>query len=566
MPTIWPYPPVDSMREQLAWLTDVLQSRTAEQRIAWRRIPRRTFSMSHIMDANTYARAKGLIRVEEDFQVPHWGQIVSVGPVAAGAAVTVSGAFDSSELEIGSTAIVWGSATAYETATITAISDTDAELDNVTGTYASALVMPLLAAKLPNGLTAQVDASPWRRVSVNFQIDDNIDASSAGKVLLYIALDSSGSMNTDVGGGITRMDNAKSAIKDMLDYILETIKENGADVDIMIVSWWVSKTTDSEQSVDAAKITSLKAFVDTLTPQVGGTDFTKGVEDAPAFFASADYKKGVVIFITDGLPSVGDPTDNAQDARDILDTITTPLETYGINIDLVDTTYTAIVDDTLSDGVPVVAGDDPADLLAAFEAAVYPDYYDQYRGMDVLTGANIVEVGGSLGEAIRYQVQGFDNNTANPEYIQRRDIAESQFAIRWHHLDMADMYTVIKWIHTRKGRQKAFWASTLADDLTIAGNISGTTLPVDEFSRTDFPVDVDILSTSGVHYYRRVTASTPSGNDFNLTMTSTLSLTLANVARISYLRCSRFDSDTIEISHTPGLGVIQIPCIEIPEP
>jgi len=564
MPTIWPYAPVDSITERLVWATEVLQSRSAEQRIALRRIPRRSFAATHIMAALRYAEAQSIIRTEEDFLIPHWGQIVSVGPIAAGTPVTVSGAFNSSELEIGSQAIIWQNDQSYEQVEITAISGTDAELDSVVGTYTNALVMPLLAAKLPNGITASRDASPWRRVTADFQIDENIDASAFGKVLLYIALDTSVSMDTDVGGGITRLDNAKAALIDTLDYVLETAKEYGADIDIMVVGWDSGKTSQTETSVDATKIASLQSFIDGLTTTLG-TDFTKGTEDAPTFFASTPYQKGVVLFVTDGVPS-SNPAVNAQDARDILDTVATPIETYGINIDLVDTTYTAIVDDTAVDVVPVVAGNDPADMLAAFQAAVYPEYYEQYRGMDVLVDAQLIEIGGSFAESIRYEVAAFDNGTANPEYIQRRTIPENLFAIRWHHLDMADMYTVIKWIHTRKGRQKAFWLSTVADDLEIAGNISGTTLPVEHYIRTDFPIDVDILSTSGVHYFRRVTAATPSGNIVNLTMTSTLSLTQANVARISFLLCSRFASDSIDVSHRPGLGVIQIPCIEIPEP
>lgn len=565
MPTIWPYAPVDSITERLAWSTDVLQSRSAEQRIALRRIPRRSFAATHIMGALRYAEAQSIIRTEEDYLIPHWGQIVSVGPIAAGTPVTVSGAFNSSELEIGSQAIIWQNDQSYEQVAITAISDTDAELDSVAGTYTNALVMPLLAAKLPNGITVSRDASPWRRVTADFQIDENIDASAFGKVLLYIALDTSASMDTDVGGGITRLDNAKVALTATLDYVLETAKEYGADIDIMVVGWDSGKTSQTETSVDATKVASLQAFINGLTTTFG-TDFTKGVEDAPTFFASVDYNTGVVIFVTDGVPSGGTPLVNAQDARDILDTVATQIETYGINIDLSGITYTEIVDDTEDDSVPVVAGDDPAALLAAFQAAVYPEYYEQYRGMDVLVDAQLIEIGGSFAESIRYEVAAFDNGTAKPEYIQRRTIPENLFAIRWHHLDMAEMYTVIKWIHTRKGRQKAFWLSTVADDLEIAGNISGTTLPVEDYIRTDFPVDVDILSTAGVHYFRRVTAATPSGNIVNLTMTSTLSLTQANVSRISYLLCTRFATDAIEVQHRPGFGIIQIPCTEIPEP
>ena len=41
--------------------------------------------------------------------------------------------------------------------------------------------------------------------------------------------------------------------------------------------------------------------------------------------------------------------------------------------------------------VPVIAGDEPDALLAAIQAAVYPDYYGQYRWMDVVDDCFVVD-------------------------------------------------------------------------------------------------------------------------------------------------------------------------------
>jgi len=67
MSFIWPYAPMDVMTERLQWLTDVLQARSAEQRICMREIPRRAFSMSHMMSAARYSEAQQTVREEEDF-------------------------------------------------------------------------------------------------------------------------------------------------------------------------------------------------------------------------------------------------------------------------------------------------------------------------------------------------------------------------------------------------------------------------------------------------------------------------------------------------------------------
>jgi hypothetical protein len=568
MATIWPFCPVGGVSERLEWKTDVLQARSSEQRIAMRRVPLRSMSLSHMLSEQQASKAGQIIRFENanEYLLPHWGQAVRVGAVGIGTDVVVSGGFDGTELIAGSDAIVWQSADNFEQVSITAITDSTATLDSVTGTYTDALVMPLLDAAMPSGIGIDRDASVWRSVTAPFQINTNPDASSAGKVLLYIAVDNSGSMNTIVGSGsTTRMDNANAALKDLMDSLLATTKEHGADFDVWISGFWISKTTTTQTSIDAAKVATLKAWIDTMVPTVGGTDFREGVEDAPTFFASAAYEKGVIIFITDGLPSVAGKTaqEVADEARAIIDTIATPVEVYGINIDLVDTTYTAILDDTTADGVPVIAGDEPDALLAAIQAAVYPEYYGQYRGMDVVDDCFVV-AGGSFAESFKLSLQGFDNGTANPYYLLNRTLADVGFQVRWQSQDMAVMYDVIRFIHSRKGKQRAFWVSTKSKDLTSADGITGTTFSVTDITRDDVPFHIEIVS-AGTSYYREVTAIVENTDGtYDLTIDS--ALTLSDVDRISFLICARFDSDSIEIRHEPTYSSIQIPCLEIPEP
>lgn len=567
MATIWPFCPVGGVSERLEWKTDVLQARSSEQRIAMRRVPLRSMSLSHMLSEQQASKAGQIIRFENanEYLLPHWGQAVRVGAVGIGTDVVVSGGFDGTELIAGSDAIVWQSADNFEQVSITAITDSTATLDSVTGTYTDALVMPLLDAAMPSGIGIDRDASVWRSVTAPFQINTNPDASAVGKLLLHIAIDASLSMDTVVGSGATtRLENAVAALKDALDFVLETAKEYGADTDVWISAFNAGKSTTTETSIDATKTQDLKDWLDAVTT-VGGTDFREGVEDAPTFFASAAYEKGVIIFITDGLPSVAGKTaqEVADDARAIIDTIATPVEVYGINIDLVDTTYTEILDDTTADGVPVIAGDEPDALLAAIQAAVYPEYYGQYRGMDVVDNCFVV-AGGSFAESFKLSLQGFDNGTANPYYLLNRTLADVGFQVRWQSQDMAVMYDVIRFIHSRKGKQRAFWVSTKSKDLTSADGITGTTVSVTDITRDDVPFHIEIVS-AGTSYYREVTAIVENTDGtYDLTIDS--ALTLSDVDRISFLICARFDSDSIEIRHEPTYSSIQIPCLEIPEP
>ena len=200
-----------------------------------------------MMSEQQASKAGQIIRFENanEYLLPHWGQAVRVGAVGIGTDVVVSGGFDGTELIAGSDAIVWQSADNFEQVSITAITDSTATLDSVTGTYTDALVMPLLDAAMPSGIGIDRDASVWRSVTAPFQINTNPDASAIGKLMLFIALESSVSMDISVGSA-TRLDNAKGALKDMLDYVLETAKEYGADVDVWITSffWFADITRD----------------------------------------------------------------------------------------------------------------------------------------------------------------------------------------------------------------------------------------------------------------------------------------------------------------------------------
>jgi hypothetical protein len=183
--------------------------------------------------------------------------------------------------------------------------------------------------------------------------------------------------------------------------------------------------------------------------------------------------------------------------------------------------------------------------------------------MDVVDDCFVV-AGGSFAESLKLSLQGFDNGTANPYYLLNRTLADVGFQVRWQSQDMAVMYDVIRFIHSRKGKQRAFWVSTKSKDLTSADGITGTTVSVTDITRDDVPFHIEIVS-AGTSYYREVTAIVENTDGtYDLTIDS--ALTLSDVDRISFLICARFDSDSIEIRHEPTYSSIQIPCLEIPEP
>lgn len=194
------------------------------------------------------------------------------------------------------------------------------------------------------------------------------------RVAVHIALDVSGSMAG------TRLATAKSAINLFLDSLSGSL-----GVSVRVQPWSAMAGT-AQQAFNAtpAQIASLKSFVNGLTTG-GGTNFEAGVLSAPAFFEAADEAaleledevvdevpaleeapeagavRRVVIFITDGEPF---PVESAPPAAAVLAGIE-GVEVYGFNIDLADTTYTALLDNTPLDGVPVISGSNAGALVAA---------------------------------------------------------------------------------------------------------------------------------------------------------------------------------------------------------
>ncbi|RQP11858.1 MAG: hypothetical protein EAS51_04485, partial [Microbacteriaceae bacterium] len=155
--------------------------------------------------------------------------------------------------------------------------------------------------------------------------------------------------------------------------VLESFLGLGAssDMDIRVVGYNASRTSITRYNVGGTGVQQIIDWVNGRTA-TGGTDFVNGVDTAPEFFNNAGDKPRYVFFVSDGIPEPGSgtPTQNAEAARAILDTIP-GVSTFCFNIDLSDITYTGILDNTPQDGVPVVAGGDPGPLATAIMGALH---------------------------------------------------------------------------------------------------------------------------------------------------------------------------------------------------
>ena len=147
--------------------------------------------------------------------------------------------------------------------------------------------------------------------------------------------------------------------------------------------------------------------------------------------------------------------------------------------------------------------------------------------------------------------------------IYRDDESSLPVFIQSHHfvLDSRQKITDFrKFLYSRRGRLNALWIPTFMPDLTFVAlssvyldvvNIDYTTLYNQSINRRDIRIEL----TNGNIYYRRIVASTViSGTVERLTLDSVLgvSLTAADVEKISFMMFGRLDTDAIELAWSYG--------------
>jgi len=216
----------------------------------------------------------------------------------------------------------------------------------------------------------QSGAAQWYYPKAEIKVASNFKQ----RQMFFFALDTSGSMDTVVSGGLTRLQLAKTQMKAVLDAIDQLRIDSKVQVDIAVCGWSTSTTQMSRFNVSSADIQDLKNFVDGLSAS-GGTDFSQPYGNAVNWFqpGSADGRRRAMFFITDGLPEPATTVDQALAVAGPMIRkegvwAQSPVDVYGISIDLSNTSYIALVENTPQDGIPVV---DSAESNALYNAVFF---------------------------------------------------------------------------------------------------------------------------------------------------------------------------------------------------
>lgn len=180
---------------------------------------------------------------------------------------------------------------------------------------------------------------------------------------ICFALDWSTSMDTN-----NRFETMKAAMVEVLNLL--AAYTSGFEMDLSVTIFGDPGSTITRRSATSLGVDEMISFVEGLSTGASDTDFRTAANAAASFFngTRADITNRFFFMLTDGEPNDAggaSATTVATQAAATLNGLAIPIQRFGINIDLADTTYTAIIDNTPSDGVPVIEGSDTSAFVNA---------------------------------------------------------------------------------------------------------------------------------------------------------------------------------------------------------
>lgn len=195
---------------------------------------------------------------------------------------------------------------------------------------------------------------------------------------IFIALDNSGSMAGE------KIEALRMSMIRLIDGFSTFIDEPGNTLDLSLSIWSDVNETRVWRDISRAGLGGAVSWLDRLKADGGGANFAAFAPSARDFFTETlggpSYDDRTMIFLTDGEPTPLSSADTAAATLvDVLDRATTPFSTldstavdcYAANIEVGTTVHTAKLDNTGTDGVPVIAGSERA-LTAYLKAVTLP--------------------------------------------------------------------------------------------------------------------------------------------------------------------------------------------------
>lgn len=171
-----------------------------------------------------------------------------------------------------------------------------------------------------------------------------------------LSLDFSGSMSSIPRAGV------KLAVASLLRELKKSPHANTFDV--RIIAWNSTSISIERRNCTSQDYDDMIAFVNGIGADfTGGTDFRQAVTGIEGFYSGSNGKCRTFIFLTDGVP-----TNPAWATEAAVTLAATGARSFAYNFGETDTTYSALMDNTSEDGVPVIPDSNGYKLLSGLFA------------------------------------------------------------------------------------------------------------------------------------------------------------------------------------------------------
>jgi len=554
-PTLWPFPARQPGSEVLEWRTDILASREGEQRIALRPVPRETLTCRHLLDAAAMARAAELARsgFADEWLVPLWSMASPLEADVLETDTTIPMATNNADYRApGYAALASDGGEAFLMEIAKVFSDRLELAAPVGENLTNAIVAPVRRAVL----TAPAEIERRRQgqgiVTATFQLLDSVDLSGNSGAAIYIAIDNSYSMSG------AAMNGAIAAVQALIANLGLTVPPTAKN-DICILTWHDAVgAMILRRDADAPDFADIAEWLAAQGALGSGTDFGVAVSEATAFFAGSGSKQRVILFITDGEPY---PASSVNPAIATLESIP-DVDVFGFNIGLADISFTALLDNTPEDGVPVIAPGDTDTLLSSLRRAFTG--LPIYLGRDVLIDPTVLHQ--SLRDTIGQTVEMIDNGFGPVVFEPTRSYLQRRSTIMFSDYGAPTRWSRRRWLHGLRGRQRSFWLPTWGRELVLQADIAAS----DDFLIVAPDVDLTTwidrhimfdLPTGGV--FRQIAAASFDALGHRLTIVP-LGIDIPANTPVHVLTKMRLDTDRIELEHSATRTAMSATVIEVP--
>lgn len=231
--SIWPFPALINFTETRAWLTDVIPTRTSEQRFATREVPRMVLSYKfRFLSTQEYTTARNIARnkVHEPMAVPLFSEVIKLTNLSIGQFDVL---FDTSylEIEVGDLLIFWEDYLHNETLEILAIQPDKVTLKNpLTRSYNKVCVAVVKSGYIIDGIRFSESEASSREGSLDIEITNPFSAASWPNSEIYKTLPVLTVRNISSGGiesSFTREQNKVDSLTGIYTVIDDELYNRG---------------------------------------------------------------------------------------------------------------------------------------------------------------------------------------------------------------------------------------------------------------------------------------------------------------------------------------------------